>query len=145
HIHPMTGGMRLLRCRLNELKDARHVYAAVRACAAAEPKGTWLLGGGWSPEAFAPRGPSRRKLDELVPDRPALLTTEDGYTAWVNTSALASVGIHTDGSGPQVEGVERDAKTHRPTGVLKDDAVVFVRRRSEERRVGKECGCWGPQ
>ena len=54
----MTGGMRLLRCRLNELKDARHVYAAVRACAAAEPKGTWLLGGGWSPEAFAPRGPS---------------------------------------------------------------------------------------
>src|SRR5438309_797877 len=132
HIHPMTGGMRLLRCRLNECKDARNVYAAVRACAAAEPKGAWLLGGGWSPEVFAPRGPNRRKLDELVPDRPTLLTTEDGYTAWVNTSALASAGIHTDGSGPQVGGVERDPRTHRPTGVLKDDAVVFVRRHVPE-------------
>ncbi|TMA98979.1 MAG: hypothetical protein E6J64_22675, partial [Deltaproteobacteria bacterium] len=132
HIHPMTGGMRLLRCRLNDFRAAQQVYAAVRACAAAKPKGTWLLGGGWSPEAFARGGPSRRKLDELVPDRPALLTTEDGYTAWVNTSALALAGIATDGSGSQVEGIERDPTTHKPTGILKDEAVSFVRRHAPQ-------------
>ena len=132
HIHPMTGGMRLLWCRLNDFRAAQQVYAAVRACAAAKPKGTWLLGGGWSPEAFARGGPSRRKLDELVPDRPALLTTEDGYTAWVNTSALALAGIATDSSGSQVEGIERDPTTHKPTGILKDEAVGFVRRHAPQ-------------
>src|SRR5438105_2081283 len=132
HIHPMTGGMRLLRCRLNDFRAAQQVYAAVRACAAAKPKGTWLLGGGWSPEAFARGGPSRRKLDELVPDRPALLTTEDGYTAWVNTSALALAGIATDSSDSQVEGIERDPTTHKPTGILKDEAVGFVRRHAPQ-------------
>ena len=132
HIHPMTGGMRLLRCRLNDFKADHSVYAAVRACAAAAPKGTWLLGGGWSPEAFARGGPSRRKLDELVPDRPALLTTEDGYTAWVNTRALALAGIGMDGSGSQVGGVERDPKTHKPTGILKDEAVNFVKRHAPQ-------------
>jgi len=128
HCHPMTGGMRLLRCRLNDFNTERSVYAAVRACAAAEPKGAWLLGGGWSPVAFPRGSPSRRKLDELVPDRPALLTTEDGYTAWVNTEALALAGVGTDRSGSQVGGIERDPRTHEPTGILKDEAVVFVKR-----------------
>jgi len=128
HIHPMTGAMRLLRCRLNDLKTARKVYAAVRACASARPKGEWLLGGGWSPQAFAHGGPSRANLDRLVPDGPAFLTTEDGYTAWVNSWALAIAGIDTNGSGAQVEGIERDPKTHRPTGILKDEATNLVRR-----------------
>jgi predicted amidohydrolase YtcJ len=130
HVHPMTGGMRLLRCRLGDAKTPEQIYAAVRACAAARPKDPWLLGGGWSPEAFSAGGPSRRTLDELVPDRPALLTTEDGYSAWANTRALAAAGIQLDGSGAQVGGIEREPETRAPSGILKDDAVVFVKRRA---------------
>src|SRR5207244_10849895 len=104
----------------------------VRGSAAAGPTGTWLLGGAWSPAAVARGGPSRRKLAELVPVRPALLTTEAGYTAWVNPSALALAGIATDSSGSQVEGIERDPTTHKPTGILKDEAVGFVRRHAPQ-------------
>jgi predicted amidohydrolase YtcJ len=132
HVHPMTGGMRLLRCRLNEGKTAEQVYAGVRACAAARPKDAWLLGGGWSPKAFAKGGPTRRKLDELVPDRPALLSTEDGFTAWANTRALTAAGVPMNGSGAQPGGVERDPRTHEPTGILKDDAVALVRRHAPQ-------------
>jgi predicted amidohydrolase YtcJ len=132
HVHPMTGGMRLLRCRLNEGKTAEQVYAAVRACAAARPKDAWLLGGGWSPKAFARGGPTRRKLDELLPDRPALLSTEDGFTAWANTRALTAAGIRMNGSDAQVEGVEREPTTHKPTGILKDEAVALVRRHAPQ-------------
>lgn len=128
HVHPMTGGMRLLRCRLDAAKTAEQVYLAVRACAAGRPKDPWLIGTGWSPQAFAPGSPSRRKLDELVPDRPAFLTTEDGYTAWVNTRALAAAGIGLDGSGPQVRGMRLEATTHVPSGILEDEAVGFVKR-----------------
>jgi predicted amidohydrolase YtcJ len=129
HIHPMSGAMRLLRCGLNDFKSAQQVYAAVRACASAKPGHEWLVGYGWSPQAFAGGGPSRIKLDELVPDRPAYLTTEDGYTAWVNSRALAIAGIDPDGTGPEVSGIERDPKTHKPTGILKDDATDLVRSR----------------
>src|SRR5437868_1349871 len=67
HIHPMTGGMRLLRCRLNNFKSAREVYGAVSVCASANSRSEWLIGTGWSPRVFAHDGPSRAKLDALVP------------------------------------------------------------------------------
>lgn len=99
HIHPMSGAMRLLRCQLDALKSARQIYAAVRACASARPRRDWLLGTGWSPQAFGRDGPSRAALDALVPDRPALLATDDGYTVWLNSKAMAIAGIDPKESG----------------------------------------------
>lgn len=100
HLHPMTGGMSLLRCKLGT-----DVYGSVRVCAAR--KGEWLIGKGWSLKTFKP---SLAKLDELVPDRPAFLTTEDGYTAWVNSKALAIAGIESK------------------SGVLTGDDAALIRR-----------------
>jgi predicted amidohydrolase YtcJ len=88
HLHPMTGGMSLLRCSLSQFKTDKEIYAAVRACDAAA-KGEWLIGRGWSPRVLTP---TVAKLTELVPDRPAFLTTEDGYVAWVNSKALQIAG-----------------------------------------------------
>jgi predicted amidohydrolase YtcJ len=122
HTHPMTSGMTLLRCRLQGLTTEEQVSAAVRSCAA-QGKGTWLLGSGWSPGSFAA---DRRKLDALVPDRPALFTTEDGFAAWANSKALEAANVR----GATVEGVERDSRTHEPTGILRDEAVGFVKRRA---------------
>ncbi len=78
----MSGAMRLLRCKLGG--GAAQVAAQVRGCAATQ-KGAWLLGAGWSPKAFAP---TVARLDALVPDRPAFLTTEDGFVGWANGKAL---------------------------------------------------------
>jgi predicted amidohydrolase YtcJ len=126
HIHPMTGAMRLLRCQLGDLKTSEQIYAAVRDCAAADASHTWLLGDGWSEQAFGSNGPSLAKLDALVPDRPAFLRNGDGFTAWVNSRTLALAGI--DARGPAIKGVVRDPVTGKPTGILKDDACEFVRR-----------------
>ncbi|MBV9991249.1 MAG: amidohydrolase [Alphaproteobacteria bacterium] len=124
HIHPMSGALRLLRCRLGEFKTAPRVYAAIRACAAAKSGHDWLLGSGWSPEVVA--HPTKEQLDALVPGRPAYLATEDGFTAWANSQALKIAGI--DAKGPDTAGIERDPKTHEPTGKLKDGAVDRLRR-----------------
>ena len=102
HVHPMSGGMKLLRCDLEAAGNPGELDAAVRACAS-RLRGPWLLGGGWTPRAFGARQPSRKKLDELVPDRPAFLTNEDGYVGWVNSRALALAGLDTSGPG-RVEG-----------------------------------------
>ena len=92
HIHLIGGGLRLTRCQLKGLTTAEAIYAAVAACAAKD-KSAWLRGAGWAPEAFGARGPSLAKLDQIVGDRPAFLTTEDGFTAWVNSRALAAGGV----------------------------------------------------
>ena len=92
HTHPMSGAMRLLRCKLGGLKTEAEIGYAVRTCAASQ-KGAWLLGAGWSPAAFGPEGPTVAALDALVPGRPAYLTTEDGFTGWANSKALAIAGV----------------------------------------------------
>jgi predicted amidohydrolase YtcJ len=126
HTHPMTGGMRLLRCSLDGLESASLLYAAIRKCAAERPGG-WLVASGWSPKAF-PRGePTLSQIDRLVPDRPAFLTTADGFVAWVNSRALLAAGIDPNGKGAPVRGVHRD-RSHKPTGVVEDEAAGRIRR-----------------
>lgn len=93
HTHPMSGAMRLLRCRLEG--GAVQIEAQVRACAATQ-KGAWLLGAGWDPKTFKP---TVAALDALVPDRPAFLTTNDGFIGWANSKALALAGIKHE-TGP---------------------------------------------
>jgi predicted amidohydrolase YtcJ len=124
HAHPMTGAMRLLQCRLDGLASAKAIYAAVTRCAAQRPTG-WVLGNGWSPKTAGPL--SRAALDALLPKRPAILRNEDGYAAWVNSAALRAAAIDPDGTAPKIEGLERDARTGRPTGLLTNDAVELVR------------------
>jgi len=99
HTHPMTSGMTLLRCSLQGLTTEAQVSAAVRTCAA-QSTGPWLLGTGWTPGTFAA---DRHKLDALVPDRPALFTTEDGFAGWANTKALEAARLGSAGGN-----VERD-------------------------------------
>lgn len=112
HAHPMSGAIRLIRCRLNDAATPDALFAAVRACTA-NSQNAWLVGYGIAQTFFDKGALSRAKLDALVPDRPAFLTTEDGFAAWVNTKALALSGV--------------DPQSQKIDGVLKDDATDLVR------------------
>lgn len=93
HVHPMSGGMRLLRCQMSGLDDADTQHKAVAACASALVGDNWLIATGWPPAAFGANGPTRALLDAWLPDRPAYLATYDGFSAWVNSAALKAAGI----------------------------------------------------
>ncbi|MBI3676772.1 MAG: amidohydrolase [Proteobacteria bacterium] len=95
----------------------------------ADPTHAWLIGYGLSPDLVLAKELNRKKLDALVPDRPAFLATEDGFTVWVNSKALQLGGIDPNSTGPQIDGVERDPTTHKPTGILKSDATNLVRQK----------------
>ncbi|MCV0402708.1 MAG: amidohydrolase [Chloroflexi bacterium] len=127
HIHPIEGGLLADRCDLHPLADATAYLAAVERYAAAHPERPWVEGSGWSLSAF-PRGePGRELLDRIVPDRPAMLESNDGHVAWVNTRALELAGVTASTAEPADGRIARD-EHGAPTGTLVDGAIDLVAR-----------------
>jgi predicted amidohydrolase YtcJ len=72
--------------------------------------------------------PHKKYLDEVFPDRPALLEGYDGHTYWANSKALALAGITSSTPDPPNGSIVRDPKTHEATGALKEAAHGIVDR-----------------
>ncbi|MFB7507138.1 amidohydrolase [Streptomyces broussonetiae] len=127
HVHPVPAGLELARCDLTGTTTAEESVAAVRAYAEAHPERAWILGGGWSMEAFAGGTPTKELLDAVVPDRPVYLPNRDHHGAWVNSRALELAGIGRDTPDPADGRIERDA-SGEPTGTLQEGAMQLVGR-----------------
>ncbi|HMA52837.1 MAG TPA: amidohydrolase, partial [Acidobacteriota bacterium] len=128
HIHLVTGGVELGLCDLNGLRSREEVLAKVRDYAAAHPDAAWITGGGWDLPLFPQANPRKEDLDALVPDRPVVLDSADGHSAWVNSRALALAGVTRDTPDPAGGRIERDPKTGSPTGTLRESAAGLVER-----------------
>ena len=125
HVHPMSGGLELTLCDLNDLATRAAVVEKVRACAAQQP-GEWLVGGGWALPIFPGGNPDRELLDELSPQRPAYLSAADGHSSWVNSRALALAKVDAETPDPPNGRIERDPASGEPTGTLRESAMDLV-------------------
>ncbi|ROP47086.1 amidohydrolase [Streptomyces sp. PanSC9] len=127
HVHPVPAGLELSRCDLSGATTAEDTVAAVRAYADADPERKWILGGGWSMEAFAGGIPTKELLDAVVPDRPVYLPNRDHHGAWVNSRALELAGIDRHTPDPADGRIERDS-SGEPGGTLQEGAMQLVGR-----------------
>jgi len=127
HVHPVWGGLDLMRCDLAELSTQDEYLSRIAEYSAAHPDDEWVLGGGWSMCAFPGGTPTAAALDRVVPDRPAFLPNRDGHGAWVNSAALRLAGIDRDTPDPADGRIERDADGH-PSGTLHEGAMALVNR-----------------
>ncbi|SFR69909.1 hypothetical protein SAMN05428970_0813 [Agromyces sp. CF514] len=127
HVHPVWGGLDLMRCNLAELETREAYLDEIRAYADANPEAEWVLGGGWSMSAFPGGTPTAADLDTVVPDRPAFLPNRDGHGAWVNSAALRLAGIDANTPDPSDGRIERDA-AGAPSGTLHEGAMGLVNR-----------------
>ena len=127
HIHPIGSGMKALACNLGGLDDVALYRKRISEYAAANPDVPWILGGGWSMAEFGPgAAPSREILDELVPDRPVYLTSQDGHSGWANSAALRIGGITKDTPNPPDGIIDRDPDSGEPIGSLQEGAMDLV-------------------
>jgi len=126
HVHFIAGGFALNDVDLAGLNTLREVQAAISQFAAAHPGDGWLRGRGWLYTPFPGGSPTRAQLDEIVPDRPALMRCYDGHSVWVNSKALALAGITRDTPNPPNGEIVKDPKTGEPTGHLKESAARLV-------------------
>ncbi len=125
HIHPGSSGIDMGRCSLHNCEDAGEAIETIARYAAANPSHKWLRGSGWSQDWF-PRGcPSKEILDAVVPDRPAYLPNRDGHSGWVNSTALARVGIDATTPDPADGRIERNPDGS-PQGTLHEGARYLV-------------------
>ncbi|MDA0992586.1 MAG: amidohydrolase [Proteobacteria bacterium] len=129
HIHPIGGGIEASACDLNGLNDLAAYRSVIGEYAAANPDVEWITGGGWAMSVFGPGGaPSRTIIDELVPDRPVFLSSQDGHTGWANSRALEIAGINKDTPDPVDGRIDRDPQTGEAIGSLQEGAMSLVAR-----------------
>jgi predicted amidohydrolase YtcJ len=138
HVHPVTTGLRLSECALDDLTTPEQVADSIAKCAKAHPTDAWFRGHGWQLPVFPHANPSRQLLDSLVPDRPAYVRAADGHSAWVNSRALELAHVTRRTMNPADGRIERDAAGN-PSGTLREGATdlvsAFLPKTTPEQRV----------
>ena len=128
HVHPISSGVDLGECGLDDLTTPVAIADSIRACARAQSDRPWIRGGGWQLPVFKDANPSKLLLDQAVPDRPAIFTAADGHSAWANSRALELAGVSSKTPDPPHGRIERDPRTGEPSGTLREDAIALVSR-----------------
>ena len=127
HVHPVWGGLDMLRCDLSELGTAAEYLEAIAGYVADHASDEWILGGGWQMSAFPGGTPTAAALDAVTGGRPAFFPNRDGHGAWVNSAALRLSGIDRETPDPADGRIERDADG-TPSGTLHEGAMALVNR-----------------
>jgi predicted amidohydrolase YtcJ len=130
HMHPQSGGSRLLNCSLDYLPlTVPQFQARIQACidsdvgaGKADPK-RWLVVVNWFQQGMLPDGvaTSAATLDTLKTDRPILVRSSFGHSVQLNTKGIATAGITAATKDPAGGKIMRDT-TGAATGLLEDAA-----------------------
>lgn len=126
HIHLDELGMSLNMVDLRGVRSIEELKEKVKEHA--KKHGTWVLGHGWDQELFEEkRWPTRWDLDEVVKDKPVMLSRVCLHAAVLNTKAMEMAGL-LDLDSP---GIMRDEEGE-PNGVVKEEAFELAREKFKE-------------
>jgi predicted amidohydrolase YtcJ len=113
HTHFLRAGELLLGVNLLDVADDSTLALRVREAHARLPRGSWMVGGDWGAYALESAWqPTRRIVDGITGERPALLSKWDRSEYLANAAALRAAGL--------------DPATH--PGVLTPDEAARIRR-----------------
>ena len=156
HHPPGTADVDLFSISLYEvMNDLDDTLATIRRFVEEHPDLDMYFGSGFSTGVFKGQevslGPRKERLDEISPDKPIFLTSYDGHISWVNSAALAYMGITKDTPDPEGGRIERDPVTGEPWGALKEAASwaipaneLTLEQRTEAMRLYQErMHSWG--
>jgi len=95
------------------------IKAAIRHRTEKTPLGRWITGVGFNEFYLAEkRYPTRWDIDEVVPDRPVVLSHRSLHACVLNSLALSLAGITSETPEPPGAIFARDLNTGEPNGVL---------------------------
>ena len=120
HVHFLMGAETLDQVSLRNIRSVPEAQQRIREYLAANPDRAWIRGYGYFGEL------TRRDLDAVTGDKPALFIAGDAHSMLANTKALALAGITKDTPNPEGGEVVRDPSTGEFTGVLKETAQALM-------------------
>ena len=122
HFHLFWGAVWMGSAQLYEAKTMADVKEVLQSFAAENKTSGWVDGRGIKYGII----PSRKELDEIIPDRPVYINAYDGHTSWANTRALELAGILQPGREAGGVGVIVRDENGLATGELRETAMSLV-------------------
>ena len=128
HAHPMEAGEKYnFQCAFPFTFTMDQIVAKLTECAADTPAGEWIRGGQWAMELLeTDTVPHKDILDAITREHPIYLGDSTVHGAWLNSRALAELGIDEGSPDPQGGVILRKPGTMEPTGVLVDNAAYNI-------------------
>ncbi|SFS14156.1 hypothetical protein SAMN04487846_2860 [Microbacterium sp. cf046] len=123
HTHLLMMGAALGQVHLTDARTLDEIQSLLRDARAQNPDATVLRGRGWLFDSIPGRAPTAAMIDAVVADIPVYLDANDYHSCWVNSAALAALGITRDTPDPLGGQIARDAEG-RPTGLLYETAAT---------------------
>ena len=127
HMHPQSGGSRLLNCSLDyQNLTVPQFQSRIQACIDKDKKSgadRWLVVVNWFQQGMQPDGveTTAATLDALKTERPIIVRSSFGHSALLNTRGMQVAKIARDTPDPAGGKIARDAKGNA-TGLLEDAA-----------------------
>ena len=123
HAHFLGYGLGLQDADLTGTTSWEEILEKLKTFSAENKEG-WIVGRGWDQNDWADKEfPTNKKLNELFPDRPVILSRIDGHAAIANKKALELAGVK---AGDKLVGGEVEVINDTLTGILVDNATELV-------------------
>jgi predicted amidohydrolase YtcJ len=136
HVHFLAGGAAIASVQLRDAQTPEEFIGRVAAFAEGAEPGEWIIGGAWDHTNWGGELPHRDWVDAVTANNPLWISRLDGHMALANSLALKQAGVDAD--TPDVAGGEiiRD-EDGRPSGILKDNAMLLVQEAMPEPTQGQ--------
>ncbi|MEA5455701.1 amidohydrolase [Sinomonas sp. JGH33] len=122
HAHIVGTGDAAGQADLWGAHDLDEIQRRIARWAEENPEAPRVRAQGWLPGTVPGGAPTRHMLDEIVSDRPVYVQTYDYHSIWLNTAALAELGIDHETVAPAGGAIARDEAGH-PTGYIDETAM----------------------
>ncbi|NLP83096.1 amidohydrolase [Microbacterium sp. CFH 90308] len=123
HTHLLGMGTALGQLHLTDARSLDEIQARLRDARADAPDVPALWGRGWLFDSVPDGRPTAEMLDAAVSDVPVFLDANDYHSCWVNSAALAELGITRDTPDPLGGSIGRTADGE-PDGMLYETAAT---------------------
>jgi hypothetical protein len=120
HTHFYFWAQSLGHVSMQDCNSLESCLRRIKKYAYSLPPNGWVIGEGYSPEAYRKRvAPDHKILDRVTSGRPAFIFSKDEHSAWVNSAAMELAGINRLTPEPSGGRIERD-RQGEPTGILRE-------------------------
>ncbi len=124
HAHFVGYGNSLQTADLTGTESWDEIIDRIKAFEKDLAPGQWLIGRGWDQNDWPVKEfPNNKKLNDLFPDRPVLLSRIDGHAAIANQNALSLADLRP---GYKITGGEVETVNGQLTGILVDNGIDLV-------------------